>query len=375
MVKIFLPAGSSRSVKEILEEQNVCRCLELWEDSLSNDQQVLTMLVSAEQTEGITDLFQEKLGGIEGARLLLLPVEATLPRPEEPEKTSPETVGEEEAEANAHQRFSREELYADITEAARLNRTFLLLVVFSTVVAAIGLVGDNVAVIIGAMVIAPLLGPNVALSLATTLGDLELGIRSLRVNAAGVATALLFSLAAGLLMDVPVDSFEISSRTRADFGDIMLALVSGGAGALSFTVGISTALVGVMVAVALLPPLVTFGMLLSAGYWEPAWGALLLTFINLICINLAGVVTFLLQGIRPHKWWEADRAKKAVRIAILLWILLLTALAMVVLIQSEETARGIGTAPFHHAARTSSPNFYSVPCGYMVSPSTSVAQS
>jgi uncharacterized membrane protein len=65
-----------------------------------------------------------------------------------------------------------------------------------------------------------------------------------------------------------------------------------------------------MVAVALLPPLVTFGMLFGAGYLQEAFSAILLLFTNIICVNLAGVITFLAQGIRAITWWEADRQGK-----------------------------------------------------------------
>jgi uncharacterized membrane protein len=90
-----------------------------------------------------------------------------------------------------------------------------------------------------------------------------------------------------------------------------------------------------MVAVALLPPLVTLGMLIGSGYWEMASGALILFLINLICINLAGVVTFLAQGIRPLTWWEADRAKRSTRIAIFLWTALLAVLAVLILFSQK----------------------------------------
>ncbi|MHB1093870.1 DUF389 domain-containing protein [Thiobacillus sp.] len=69
-------------------------------------------------------------------------------------------------------------------------------------------------------------------------------------------------------------------------------------------------------AVALLPPLVAFGLLLGSGHAALAMGALSLAMMNLICVNLAGVTTFLVQGIRPATWWEKDRAVKSTRIAI-----------------------------------------------------------
>ena len=82
-------------------------------------------------------------------------------------------------------------------------------------------------------------------------------------------------------------------------------------------------MVGVIFAVALLPPLVVFGILLGAGHWEPALGAFSLLMIHIICINLTGVVTFVIQGIKPYKWGEAGKAKKTSRFAISFWILLL----------------------------------------------------
>jgi uncharacterized membrane protein len=85
-----------------------------------------------------------------------------------------------------------------------------------------------------------------------------------------------------------------------------------------------------MVAVALLPPLVDVGLLLGSGHVQLAVGAIILTFTNLICINLAGIVTFLLQGVRPRSWWEAKKAQKAARIAIATWFVLLVIFAVLI---------------------------------------------
>jgi uncharacterized hydrophobic protein (TIGR00341 family) len=229
-------------------------------------------------------------------------------------------------------RMGREELYEDIKGAAQCSRVYLVMVVLSTIVAAIGLYYNSVAIIIGAMVIAPLLGPNMALALGTTLGDLSLLRRALLTAVAGIATTMVLSVIIGVLLQVNPASPEVASRNGVRLGDIVVALASGSAGALAFTTGVSATLIGVMVAVALLPPLVTFGLLLGDGQLALATGALSLFLMNLICVNLAGVTTFLVQGIHPATWWEKDRAAKATRIAIGLWVALLAALVGLILL-------------------------------------------
>ena len=181
-------------------------------------------------------------------------------------------------------------------------------------------------------VIAPMLGPNVALSLATTLDDVTLARISLKTNAVGILIAFILSVFIGSIFAVDPAIPEIASRTKVGLDAIIIGLASGSAGVLAFTTGISAILIGVMVAVALLPPLVVCGLLLGSGHILPAFGALLLLLVNIICLNLAGVVTFLVQGIHPKTWWEVEKATKATRIAIVLWIILLLALIIVILL-------------------------------------------
>ena len=326
IMQIFVPLSSEDQLKELLEGHEV---LGRWRDTDAN-QIVLHLLVPAEETELIMDRFEQQYAQTKGFHVILLPVEAVLPRvaPEEKESTEPESASEEE-QKTAQQRISREELYAEVSEGLSVSRVFLGMTILSAVVAAVGLLRDDVAVIIGAMVIAPLLGPNVAMSLATTLGDFDLLRRALLTNIIGVLVAFACAVVIGVPLHVDAAVPAIASRTEVGLGDILLALAAGCAGTLAFTQGLSGAVIGVMVAVALVPPLVVCGMLVGEGDFTLAFGAFLFSGANLICINLAGVATFLAQGVRPRSWWEAERAKKATWRAILVWVILLALLCLI----------------------------------------------
>jgi uncharacterized hydrophobic protein (TIGR00341 family) len=326
LIEMVLREKDGAEVRELLKEHKV---LEHRQVRLADGEVLVRILLDAEQSEAVLDLLEQRYAGGEDNRVVILSVEATLPRAE-PDPAG--TVEQLTPEEKPPERIGREELYEDIKDAARCSRVYLAMGVLATIVATVGLLQNSVAVIIGAMVIAPLLGPNMALALGTTLGDLSLLWRALQTSLAGIATAMAVAVVIGMLVSVDPALTEVASRTRVVLGDIALALASGCAGALAFTTGVSAALVGVMVAVALLPPLVTFGLLLGGGHPVLAMGALSLFLVNLICVNLAAVTTFLVQGIHPTSWWEKDRAAKATRIAIVLWAALLAALVCIILL-------------------------------------------
>jgi uncharacterized hydrophobic protein (TIGR00341 family) len=320
LIEMVLPEQDGVEVLALLKEHKI---LEHRQIRLSDGEVLVRILLDAEQSEAVLDLLGERYAGKEGNRVVILAVEATLPR-DEPEQAAPEEKSPE--------RISREEMYEDIKDAAECSRVYLAMVVLSTIVAAVGLYYDSVAIIIGAMVIAPLLGPNMALSLGTTLGDLSLLRHAIRTALVGIATTMVLSVFIGMLLQVDPASPELASRNGVALGDIVVALASGCAGALAFTTGVSTALIGVMVAVALLPPLVAFGLLLGGGNPALAMGALSLFLVNLVSVNLAGVTTFLVQGIHPATWWEKDQAEQATHTALKLWVGLLAVLVVLILL-------------------------------------------
>jgi len=204
------------------------------------------------------------------------------------------------------------------------------LVVLSAIVAAIGLLEDNVAVIIGAMVIAPLLGPNIALALSTALADKDLMVKSLVANFAGAGLTIGLGCLIGYFWSGDILSEEIMSRTTVGYDAIILAVASGTAGVLSLTAGVSSVLVGVMVAVALMPPAVAVGILLGAGYSGLAKGAAILLGVNIVCINLSAKIVLFLKGVRPRTYTEQKRARIATALYVGFWIISLSVLAALI---------------------------------------------
>lgn len=334
VIELLLPEGYHNLLEDVLQKTET---LDFWEETLCDARSLVKILVKTEHTENVLDLMEKRFSHLEGFRIILLPVEASLPRPKKEGKKRADAseISKEKRLLSKWIRVSREELYSEIEKTTRVSSVFIAMVFFSSVVASIGFLRNSEVFIIGAMVIAPLLGPNVALAFATTLGDLGLSRRAIKAIGLGIFTAFLSAWLIGVLFDVNPEIPELITRTQVSLGDVVLALVAGSAAALSFTSEMFSALIGVMVAVALLPPLVTLGMLCGSGQWKSAVGSLLLFMINLICVNLAGVVTFLIQGIRPVTWWEATRAKKATRFAMLIWAILLTALVLMILFSKK----------------------------------------
>ena len=317
VIDVIAPAGQMETILSVAEKY----CTDHWVDPESEDgRKTVHLLVDAANSQKVIDGLQVFLGSSENTRIVISAIEATLPVIEE-------AKGESKA-GNKGVTSSREELLSDMEKRSRLDMNFLILVVLSTIVAAVGLIKDNVAVVIGAMVIAPLLGPNLSLALGTALGEKHLMWRSVKTNLAGVGVTLMLSLVIGLLWPVGIDSRELLARTDVGLDSIALALASGAAGVLSITTGLSSVLVGVMVAVALMPPAVTLGLMLSSGQYSLAFGALMLLAVNVVCLNFAANVVFFAKGVSPRTWHEKKKARRSIVVSIVFWAALLAFLLL-----------------------------------------------
>ncbi|HET6382012.1 MAG TPA: TIGR00341 family protein [Armatimonadota bacterium] len=221
------------------------------------------------------------------------------------------------SELSKTERF-RETVREQIHAAATLTPAFAWMNGLSTVVACYGLLENSTPVVIGAMVIATLLGPITGLALALVDADHALLRRSVLAELAGAGIVLGVALIIGLISrDIPFGS-EILGRTSPNLMDLLIALAGGAAGAyavVSPRVGVGV--VGVAIATALVPPLSICGLSLARGDLRLGIGGFLLFFTNLVAIQFSSSVVLALQGFHRITMInaEGDRRKWATRIA------------------------------------------------------------
>lgn len=170
------------------------------------------------------------------------------------------------------------------------NGHYAFMTVMSAGIAVLGLLLSSPAVVIGAMLISPLMGPILALGFGLATFDFEEIRRSLVALGLGILLAVAFCALIVVLSPLQTVTDEIAARTRPNLFDLLVALFSGLAGAYAMIRGRQGAIVGVAIATAIMPPLATVGFGLATGNWTVFWGAALLFFTNLMVIALAGAI-------------------------------------------------------------------------------------
>lgn len=177
---------------------------------------------------------------------------------------------------------------------------FYVLIVLSSIIATSGLIQNSAAVIIGAMLVAPLMTPILSMAASMvqgSFGHLRIGAEA---TIKGIALAIGTSLGLSILVAHGSASSEILNRTQPQFLDLIVALVSGAAAAYAMSrKNLAAALPGVAIAAALVPPLCVVGYGLATGQLDVAMGSGLLFTTNLIAIVFAAAITLLALGYRP----------------------------------------------------------------------------
>jgi len=225
-------------------------------------------------------------------------------------------------------RISREELQAKADDLASGLGTYVLMTVISAVIATAGLLLDSPATVVGSMVIAPLIGPAMSAAVGTVVDDEAMFRRGARMQVIGVvvaiAAATLFAFALRTLAFVPpgldpLELAEVSERLAPNVLVLVVAIGAGIAGIVSLMTGVSATLVGVMIAVALIPPAAAVGIGIAFQIPRLVLGAGVIVAVNVLSINLSALVMLWYEGYRPQRWFREDDARAALlkRVAVL----------------------------------------------------------
>ena len=231
----------------------------------------------------------------------------------------------------------RIEAYRLIRRGARPTRDFFTMTALSAGIASLGLILDSAAVIIGAMLVAPLMSAIIGMGMAIIHGDMRFLLITGTAVVKGIVIAILTGFVFGLVNFHGEATAQILQRTSPSILDLLVALISGVAAAYALCrKNVSNSLPGVAIAVALVPPLATVGVCLSIGYWSLAIGAFKLFATNLVAIVFASALVFTSFGFRPNLGAaHDDRKLKVFQRSFLATGLLV--LLMLVLLATETT--------------------------------------
>lgn len=220
--------------------------------------------------------------------------------------------------------------------------TFYLLTLLSAVVATAGLLLDAPALVVGSMVIAPLVGSALTASVGTVLVEREMILKGFKTQILGLSFAVvgsvLFCLAlkSGALLPPslrPSTTAQISQRISPGLLSLIIGICAGAAGAVGIATGISAALVGVMIAAALIPAAAAVGIGIAWQAPAIAFGALVLLIVNAASIHVSGVAVLWYLGYRPTAWHSGDIVANlsvrefgpSIAVAVVLLVLFVTA--------------------------------------------------
>ncbi|ELY67278.1 TIGR00341 family protein [Natrinema versiforme] len=326
LLQIAVPIGKRGAVESTLEDAGIDYALT--DETSRRDYSALVFVPTGpEDVEALVDDLRE-IGVQEDGYVLISELEAVLADEfERQQRNSPASADDDETNG----RIAREELRARAAEIAPATPNYVLFTVVSTVIATAGLLMNSAAVVVGSMVIAPLIGPAIAASVGSILDDNDLFRTSVRAQflgllvAVGSATVFAAIVRLTMLPDLEIQLVEqVAERVNPGALALVVALGAGVAGTVSLTSTTSVALVGVAIAVALIPPAATVGLGIAYGDATAAISAGILVCLNVLSINLASLGTLWMQGYRPDHWFAEQAARRAVvRRAALLGIAVL----------------------------------------------------
>ncbi|SJZ34068.1 TIGR00341 family protein [Selenihalanaerobacter shriftii] len=222
---------------------------------------------------------------------------------------------------------NRESLVTYAQNNSTVNDHFIFLAIMAAIIASLGLILNNIPVIVGSMIIAPVFGPIVAISMGIVLGNFKLIVKGIISE----STVLLIAVVVGLIMGSIVPNVAINSALKGRMfptvADLLVALAAGSAGAYSLISGVRAQIVGVVIAAALIPVMCTMGIGISLGNLTMVGGATLLLVGNYLALILAIMGIFYFKGLKPQIWYEF-KAQKLIKKSLIIIIVVTIILSL-----------------------------------------------
>ena len=312
LVQVTIPAGKREAVLDLLDEQGIDYVV----TDETSGREYTAVAYFPLPTNAVEPILESlRAAGLERQAYTVV--------------VSAETVASEKFEAlqeeydereDSEERIARQELEARATELAPALPTYLVMTVVSAVIATAGLLLDSPATVVGSMVIAPLIGPAMTAAVGTVVDERELFRRGVVLQLLGVILSVAAATGFAIVVQTtnivppgldPLSLSEVEERLSPDILSLAVAIGAGVAGAISLTTGVSTALVGVMIAVALIPPAATVGIGIAYGEPALALGSAVLVAVNVLSINLAALVVLWYVGYRPEHLFQRTDARTA----------------------------------------------------------------
>jgi len=305
LVQIFVPVGMRKIVLDVLDSEDIGYSV-VNEANGERFEALVQFPISAIGVELVLEKLREA-GLSEDAYKIVL---------------TPETVISSHAK-KLKQRYSgtlisREELLSRAEALAPDTSTYLAFIILSTIMATGGLLLDSAATVIGAMVVAPLMGPAISASVGTVINDKKLVSRGVELQVVGLLVAIAVSAIIGVLLKgsifLPINLDisqipQIAERTNLTFISLFLALGAGIAGAISIIRSGGATIVGVAIAIALIPPAAVSGLGIAWMSPEVAIPATVLVLVNLLAINVSALIMLWISGFLPSDMREVGHTR------------------------------------------------------------------
>ncbi len=325
-IQVTVPAGEGnelvKSLDEVVSPSQITHVK-------GSDFSLILITVTPNRTGFVMDhLIDLGIGRVKG-RISITDVDATIPR----------IRGRKQD--RSLRRISIEELEQNVSSLTKLNFNYISMTILSSILAALGLVGDDNVTLIASMIIAPLMGPFVALAFGAVTSNQKILREGIIAQSVGILITILIGLIIGSFYRFTLNepSAFIIARGEPNIVNLVIAIASGLTAGICFVSGTSLALVGVAAAAALLPVSVNIGIALVLAEWQIALGSSVLFITNVICVILGCMIVFWIRKVEPPQEVKNIKARRTIRNQIIAFVLVLLVVAFPIVQTSVQIIR------------------------------------